>query len=185
MSFTITIPTDLLKAAAVCASTDQHRYYLNGVFVDPHGYLVSTDGHRLFCAQIDLDTAHPVGTIIPNDAIKKALTGFKDVIITLTPNRLGDTLYTPVDGTFPDWRRVVPTDVSGAIAQFDPAYVGDFGKVAKILGDKKGAPRIWHNGDSPAGIEFTREGCFGVLMPMRVTGNGEGWGAYVKQTLGA
>ena len=185
MSFTIEIPTDILKAAALCASTDQHRYYINGVFLDPRGYLVSTDGHRLFAAQIELGS-EPIpadGIIIPNAAIKKALTGYKDVIITLTADRLGDTVYQPVDGTYPDWKRVVPTEVSGVTAQFNPAYVGDFGKVAKILGDSKAAPTIWHNGDGPAGIEFTRDGCFGVLMPMRANSNGVQWDAFVKRIL--
>ena len=28
------------------------RYYLEGVFIDPRGYLVATDGHRLFCAAV-------------------------------------------------------------------------------------------------------------------------------------
>ena len=28
------------------------RYYLEGVFIDPRGYLVATDGKRLFCATV-------------------------------------------------------------------------------------------------------------------------------------
>jgi DNA polymerase-3 subunit beta len=191
MSFTIQIPVDILKAAALCASTDHHRYYINGVFVDPRGYLVATDGHRLFAAQLELGS-EPIpadGVIIPNAAIKKALTGIKPgrgfdgVLIELTADRLGDTIYQPVDGTYPDWKRVVPTEASGVIAQFNPAYVGDFGKAAKILGDKKGAPTFWHNGDGPAGVEFTRDGCFGVLIPMRVDGKGTQWDAFVKRIL--
>ena len=26
------------------------RYYLEGLFIDPRGYLVATDDHRLFCS---------------------------------------------------------------------------------------------------------------------------------------
>jgi DNA polymerase III sliding clamp (beta) subunit (PCNA family) len=106
----ITIPTDLLRAALICASTEKVRYYLNGVYVDPLGYVVSTDGHRLFCGKIDVsDLPEFNGWIIPSDALKRALTGYKNETIDISPNRCGDMSCLSVDGTFPDWRRVIPT----------------------------------------------------------------------------
>lgn len=47
----LTISTRALLAAATCISTDQTRYYLRGVAVQPHprggALLISTDGHRM------------------------------------------------------------------------------------------------------------------------------------------
>lgn len=170
----ITISTDVLKAALVCASTEQVRYYLNGVYVDPKGFLVATDGHRLFCAKIDLEGVAPFdGWIIPAAAIKRALTGNKAPTIDLSPARLGDVAYEPIDAQYPDWRRVLPDDdLSGATAQFNPSYIADFGKIGDILaGKKKGSIlpcQVHHNGDGPAGITFSaNDACFGVLMPIR------------------
>jgi hypothetical protein len=80
--------------------------------------------------------------IVPTDAIKKALTGYKGLGIQLERTgdvwTLGDVTFKPVDGTFPDWRRVAPTQKTisedlGKIAQFNPAYVADMGKVAKAV----------------------------------------------------
>ena len=75
-AFALPVPAAMLRAALICASTEQVRYYLNGVYVDPKGYLVSTDGHRAFIGKIELSGAPAFdGWIIPRDAIKRALTG--------------------------------------------------------------------------------------------------------------
>ena len=170
----LTIPTNVLKAALICASTEQVRYYLNGVYVDPKGFLVSTDGHRLFCAQIDLEGQSPFeGWIIPREAIKQALTGHKGDTIEVTQTRVGVVSCKPVDGSYPDWRRVLPSDTpSNVPAQFNPAYVADFGKIGDLLsGKRKGEVlpcQIHHNGDQPTPITFSADpSCFGVMMPIR------------------
>lgn len=167
----ITVSADTLRAALICASTDKHRYYINGVYVDPKGYIVSTDGHRLFCAKIDVSDAAPfTGWIIPSDVLKRALTGYKNKTVDIAPNRCGDIACQPVDGTYPDWRRVIPQgDLSGAVAQFNPAYVADLGKIGKLLGASGALPaHIHHDGDAPAGVTFPNApDAFAVLMPIR------------------
>ena len=170
-TITITVSADLLRAALICASTEKVRYYLNGVYVDPTGYVVSTDGHRLFCGKIDVsDLPEFKGWIIPSDVIKRALTGYKNKTIDISPNRCGDMSCQPVDGSFPDWRRVIPTgDLSGEVAQFNPAYVADMGKIGKLLGGKSSLEaHLHHNGQSPAGVTFPLyPSAFAVLMPIR------------------
>ena len=98
------IPTDLLKAALFCASTEETRYYLKGVHMSTSGHMVTTDGHRLFCAK--LAEAVPADVIIPLDTVKAALklAGKRAETIELNGNTLGGVVFTPVDGTFPDWR---------------------------------------------------------------------------------
>jgi len=181
--FSFSVPTDVLRAALVCVSTEETRYYLRGVHVEPDAddvVLVSTDGHRLFCGRCPLPPAGAVTPaepfIIPTETIKKALTGYKGLGIHLTRTgdvwTLGDVTFRPVDGTFPDWRRVVPTqktisDDLGKIAQFDPAYIGDMGKVCKALVGA-GKPVIHHMGGNPSMVTFPgREDLFCLLMPMR------------------
>jgi DNA polymerase-3 subunit beta len=168
----IEVPTATLKAALLCASTEKVRYYLNGVYVDPKGFIVSTDGHRLFCGKIDLaDVPAFDGWIICRDVLKRALTGYKAETITIAPDRVGSILCQPIDGIFPDWRRAVPTELSGETAQFNPAYVADMGKIGEILfgrGKPVLSAHIHHNGESPAGVTFpTCDDAFAVLMPIR------------------
>jgi DNA polymerase-3 subunit beta len=159
------IDTNLIKAAMLCASTEKTRYYLNGVYFDPRGFIVATDGHRLFCAKIEAWDGDSF--LIPNDMLKRAMTGNKALIVEVTATSIDGVAYVPIDGTFPDWTRVIPQELSGETAQFNPAYVADLGKVAKILGDKSGHISIRHNGNGPAGILFGRKDCFAVLMPVR------------------
>ena len=184
----VTLPVDLLKAALVCCSTEETRYYLNGVCIQPSGHIVSTDGHRLFAGRL-LGPWVEEDIIIPLATIKKALTGYKGTEIDLSdwrkagrPCSLGDITFTPVDGTFPDWKRILPTgegreytpdpdrpeDAPGRI-QFNPAYYGDLAKISKVL---TGSPTSIHvhvwTASSPAGVSFAgRDDVLCVLMPIR------------------
>lgn len=158
--------TAYLKAALIPASTEKVRYYLMGVYMDPAGFAVATDGHRAFVARIEPFDGE--GYIIPADAVKRALTGYKDAEIEVTRERVGAVQYVPVDGTYPDWRRIIPADMTGVIAQFNPAYVADAGKIGKLLGAERLTAHIHHNGDGPAGVTFPGcEDAFMVLMPIR------------------
>jgi DNA polymerase-3 subunit beta len=173
------ISTDLLKAALVCASSEETRYYLRGVYLTTSGHLVTTDGHRMFVARLaERPTAD---VIVPYDAVTAALkmvgARCKEIEIDLATNRIGQIQFTPVDGTFPDWRRVVPTgDETPSTkpelndgperAHFNHAYIGDFAKIGKLLG---GASMLHPRSAShPALVTFgERADCFGVIMPVR------------------
>ena len=180
----ITVSPDMLRAALLCTSAAETRHYLRGVYVDPTGKLVATDGHRMFVGKIDLkksgvEPGSFTGWIICRDAIKRALTGYKEDEIVISPTSIGDLSCQPVDGGFPDWTRVVASrEPSGVVAQFNPAYVADMGKIAKLLtGNKSGYTVHFHyNGEAPCGVTFP--GCddaFGVLMPVRGDQNAKDW----------
>lgn len=170
----------LLKAAALAAGKEQVRYYLAGVAVqaDANGsYLVATDGHRLLAFR-QSEAAHEgdaISLIIPSDIIAGIKLNKNVEIAELTREsdnawRLDycgtSIIFAPVDGTFPDWRRVVPETTDGTPAQFNPAYVGDMAKVMKALGAS--ICGIAYNGQGPALITFGPDvDGFGVLMPMR------------------
>lgn len=172
------IATDLLKAALFCASSEETRYYLRGVHLSTSGHMVTTDGHRLFCAK--LAEAPAADVIIPLDCVKAALklAPKKAAAIELNGNTLGGVVFTPVDGTFPNWKAVIPP-MDGyppgkpehmTPAHFNPDYIYDLGQMSRALGSKTGTAfeiHAWHN-ENPHGVTFAgREDCFAVITPMR------------------
>lgn len=177
------IPTDLLKAALLCASNEESRYYLRGVHLSTSGHMVTTDGHRLFCAKLAEAVSQDV--IIPLDTVKAALklAGRKAETLDLNGNTLGGITFTPVDGTFPDWRRVLPAadgyaNGDGEPAFFNPDYVYDLGQMSRALGSKTGTAFEIHGWDSGSahGVTFAgREDCFAVIMPMSRTSDVTPW----------
>ena len=177
------IPTDLLKAALYCASNEESRYYLRGVHLSTSGHMVTTDGHRLFCAK--LAEAVPADVIIPLDTVKAALklAPKKATTIELNGNTLGGVVFQPVDGTFPDWRRVIPAadgyqSGDGKPAHFNPDYMYDIGQMSRALGSKTGVTFQIHGWDSgsPHGVTFAeRTDCFAVIMPMRTVKEATPW----------
>lgn len=175
------LATDLLKAALVCASSEETRYYLRGVHLSTSGHMVTTDGHRMFVARLAERPAADV--IVPYDAVAAALkmagARCKEIEIDLAANRIGQIQYTPVDGTFPNWRACVPTgeetpsDKPGLHdkpehVHFNHAYVGDLAKMGKTLGGASMLHPV--SASHPCLVTFgKRADCFAVLMPMRRT----------------
>jgi DNA polymerase III sliding clamp (beta) subunit (PCNA family) len=180
------IATDLLKAALLCASQEESRYYLRGVFLSTTGHLVTTDGHRMFVARLNERPAADV--IVPYAdvaaALKLAGARCKDIEVTVdvtgsalpqVTGKIHSIAYQPVDGTFPDWRRVVPTgeelpsgkpdDAPGAV-HFNHAYVGDLAKMGKLLGGTSMLHPV--SASHPCLVTFgERADCFAVIMPVR------------------
>jgi DNA polymerase-3 subunit beta len=161
--------------------------------------LVATDGHRLLAYPVAVDNIEalaPGEYIIPREAleaVKPAKAGritlpiHIDIVTapdTPDPERVGvtikgktsitvtgatSTVTAPIDGKFPDWRRIVPASTSGEIAQFNADYVSGFGDVCKLLGGKYG-PFINHNGSAPA-VVTNLPGALGLIMPFRLDGD--------------
>lgn len=105
-------------------STEETRYYLNGIFmhvVDGKLLAVATDGHRL--ARVAIDA--PAGAdgmpdvIVPRKCVAEVrklldeVTGDVEVSLNATKIRfrVGTAILTSklIDGTFPDYSRVIPT----------------------------------------------------------------------------
>lgn len=115
----VTLSPDLLKAAVIFTSKEETRFYLKGVAIQATPATVkiaATDGHRLFVARVDqTENTETFSIIIPTDAIATATKGAKYPLalskLSDTQWRLGDTIFTPIDGTFPGYERIVPTGV--------------------------------------------------------------------------
>lgn len=182
----ITINVNFLKAALLFASDEETRYYLKGVHLlrrGDHLRITATDGHRLFCAMQALDEpGDNFDIILPRDGLKKALTGVNRncEVLALDLERDGDRIkravlndlgMAPIDGTFPDISRVVPdaNAIGGKTAAFNPLYLADIGKAAKILTGNVNGFHLGHNGGSPALVSFDAAAgnAFAVVMPYR------------------
>ena len=186
MSKIVTL-TAALKATIPFVSKEETRYYLNGVAFD-HGLLVATDGHKLAAIKPEFYTGADADLFIMPIAVIKQVVAVKstrkvplyvsiesgEVFWSATVKEGGEDSpalasfpFKPIDGTFPDWRRVVPKPDSfdkPVQAAFNAAYLGEF----KSLGESL---KIYLNNDanSPCIIR-AKSLCFeafGVLMPMR------------------
>lgn len=138
------LPKSLLKAALLVAADRDIRYYLNGVYVEQGNggvWIVGTDGQAILaawhaCADEFMDAP---SVIIPRDALTAALKLDKGDYLEVTSSALGALAYHPVDGVFPDWRRVMPATVlSGAWPEtFDADTLARTVKAINIANDAK------------------------------------------------
>ena len=117
----------LIDNAQFAISTEETRYYLNGIFfhtVDAGGVTMlraaATDGHRL--ARVETPAppgaAGMPGVIAPRKAVSEVLKLLEDVtqdvVVEISPAKarftFGDVKLTTklIDGTFPDYGRVIP-----------------------------------------------------------------------------
>jgi hypothetical protein len=88
----------------------------------------------------------------------------------------GTSAATLIDGTFPDFYRVVPRlsgDASGLnVGTFNAFYIGTFAAIANELAKLRGARNglfsiAGQDASSPALVKFSDAPAFGVLMPLR------------------
>ena len=161
--------------------------------------LVATDGHRMLAYPVAVDNIEalaPGEYIIPREAleaVKPAKAGRTvmpiqldivtapdtrhpedaEVIIkgktSITVTGATSAVTAPIDGKYPDWRRVVPASTSGELAQYQSEYVAGFGDICKLLGGRYG-PYINYNGTGAA-IVTNIGAALGVLMPLRMDGD--------------
>jgi hypothetical protein len=198
----ISVPVDYIEAALQCVSKEGTRYYLQGVFLDARGFVAATNGHMAFAALCaaasQLSDCTPsyggggalAGVIVPHDAITQAIKAagrVKGLCIVFERDQQGQwwilygnarVAFAPIDGSFPDWKRVVPeAPATLTAAHYNPQYIAAIGNMAKALNDGKKAMTtafcLHQAGETPALVTF-RNGdsgvmtdCVAVLMPIR------------------
>ncbi|SDC26433.1 DNA polymerase-3 subunit beta [Sphingomonas sp. YR710] len=158
------LPAETLKQiidkTRFAISTEETRYYLNGIFLhvqddgQPVLKAAATDGHRL--ARVTV--ARPDGAegmpdiIIPRKCVgelRKLLDevdGSVEVSLSSTKVRfgLGTAILTSklIDGTFPDYSRVIPTG-NDKLLKLDPkAFMQGVDRVATIASEKTRAVKM-------------------------------------------
>jgi hypothetical protein len=182
----------LLAGVCPAISTEATRYYLGGIYFEPApnggAIAVATNGHIMIVAHDPEGIAPKGGIILPLGALAAKLrtarlfTWVND-IARIAGKNTTEHLVKPIDGTFPDWRRICHPSMLAAsepvVAAFGHAAVGDIGKSAKALGC--GGYQVYAQSQTgqendrtrpmqePHLVRFGgRADIFGILMPMRV-----------------
>lgn len=171
-------------------STEDTRYYLCGIYFewkagDEKLNMVATDGHKLCVLQVAIDpladSQGDITAIVPASALKTILQILKSVGNQKMPVTIRfdennrrmwiDALdqkgeFKLIDGTFPDYRRVIPTaeptfTIALAKAQAKEA-------VKAVSSHKKSDPMVWHMTDANSPLKLVGEDKIVVVMPMHV-----------------
>ncbi len=181
----VKIPFKYIEAAMLIAPKQDVRYYLNGVFFDEE-CIVVTDGHRLLKIKHSADISEPF--IVPCEALdtlRKQLTKKQresdvrlpavDTLLEISDKYLecaGKVAkWQPVDGTFPEYQRVVPSTNETKLHHcFNWNYMADFQKMNAIFGGGNGSGvSLYTNGERGAKVEFKADDkALGVIMPIRL-----------------
>ena len=185
---TFTVSINAIRAARTHAAVKDVRHYLCGIHFDLEaGRIVATDGIRaLVCAGPVVPGA---GTfIMPNELADNMLkaVGKKYLYDTVEVSYAAGTIQVKtvngifssaaVDGTFPDWRRIIPRAVSGEAAQYNPQYLADareaFALYQEFKADKTGF-KVAYNGLSPCICTTGNDTILIVVMPIRDQGEAD------------
>jgi DNA polymerase-3 subunit beta len=107
--------SSLFAPVSFAISTEETRYYLNGIFlhvIDGNVVAVATDGHRL-ARNRGPEVPAFEGVIVPRKTVGLLPKGTVSVSVSSQKIRIdaGDFSLTSklIDGTFPDYQRVIPT----------------------------------------------------------------------------
>lgn len=110
------------KEIMAYASDDEARYFMNGVFLDPQGQIVATDGRRMLINEGSITAwkkpeAFLTDVILPLDFVS-ILPEEGTIFLFMADNMVkiyafishGGIDYTinTIEGRYPNWRRVVP-----------------------------------------------------------------------------
>lgn len=160
-AFTNGMFTAMLDKVDWCVSTEETRYYLNGVcwhITDKDRRFVATDGHRMAICRYAKEGGEAATRIIPRKTVKILSDHFagKDVKLFSVdqPGRLdivspGLTIRTKlIDGTYPDYQRVLPQADKQAFT-FDlkrGEIVAAIDRATALGGDRERAIRIYNSG---------------------------------------
>ncbi|RZK97186.1 MAG: DNA polymerase III subunit beta [Methylobacterium sp.] len=151
----------LIEKTQFAISTEETRYYLNGIYlhtIEAEGLklrAVATDGHRLARVEIDAPegSAGMPGIIVPRKAVaeiqKLVDDGGDSVAIDLSPAKIrlrfasGVTLISKlIDGTFPDYQRVIPAGNDKRLTVERDAFARAVDRVSTISSERGRAVKL-------------------------------------------
>jgi len=183
----ITLKTNVLRAALLCAAKKDLRYYLQGVCISINhrdiAMIYGTNGHILFAGQCLIDTieapeALGFDIIVPAEVIK-AIDKKSEVVMLETIDSmpkgyyvLGNSRFQAIDARYPDITRVVPSREAFGdpkISYFKPEYLCTANEaLAMYYGDKKDkCYSLSQRGDQSGVVHNGRNDALVVVMPMR------------------
>jgi DNA polymerase-3 subunit beta len=166
-----------IEFVSIAMSTEQTRYYLNGIAFDSDN-MIATDGHRLhIISHLTPALKDKSALIIPSKAVKLFIMACKESKVTSFDIELlgesyvraviGDYTITSklIDGTFPDYRRVIPASHEYKLEFKADSIVKNYKKLCAVSSGKSRAVKL--SGDKvTAKSELGTFECeSGVVMP--------------------
>ncbi len=151
----------LIDKTQFAISTEETRYYLNGIFLHAAGTAkaatlraVATDGHRL--AQVEMalpkGASGMPGVIIPRKTVGEVQRLIEDteaaVTIELSQSKIrftiGDVVLTSklIDGTFPDYGRVIPANNDKVLVVDKQEFEAAVDRVSTISSERGRAVKL-------------------------------------------
>ncbi len=176
---------EMLKKCSYAASTDETRYVLNGVYLNFNGgklTMVATDGRRLALveSEVEVPPDAEADLILPSKTVvelEHTLAEEGDLKIHAKENQIlfeyGNVVVSSklIDGTYPNYRQVIPTQCEQRIAVERESLLTALKRVSLVTTDKSNAAKLtFHNnqlivsGNSPE-IGEARE-----TLPVKYTG---------------
>ena len=151
----------LIDKTRFAISTEETRYYLNGLYVhtvmedgSPKLRCVATDGHRLALAEMPAPegSVGAPGVIIPRKTIQEARRLLEDagemVELQVSPAKVrfefGKASLTSkvIDGAFPDYMRVIPKDNTKIVRLDNKLFEQAVDRVATISAEKSRSVKL-------------------------------------------
>jgi DNA polymerase-3 subunit beta len=152
----------LLEKTRFAISTEETRYYLNGVYlhtIDGAGgqlllRAVATDGHRLARVEIEAPegSAGMPGIIVPRKVVQEVIKLLGEdkapVQISLSQSKIrfvtGTVILTSklIDGSFPDYARVIPTSNSKTVYLDNTEFVKAVDRVSTLSSERGRAVKL-------------------------------------------
>jgi DNA polymerase-3 subunit beta len=163
----------LIDKTRFAISTEETRYYLTGIYLHPAARdgqptlrAVATDGHRLAQSELPLPAGADgmPGVILPRKTVQELLrlleSGETTVGVDISAAKARFTIGTDkeigrvtlttklIDGTFPDYARVIPKANDKVLKVANDAFVAAVDRVSTITSDRGRAVKLNLNGDT-------------------------------------
>ena len=166
------INIDHLKVLLLFCSKNDIRYYLNGILIQGDK-MVASDGHRLVVCHLEEDSG--LNVIIPDNDVAAAikLVPRDCSYIEVTAEKIGRVLYTPINGDYLNWRKVIPADIESMEVRsvcFNAQTLSVFAKAAKMMRPRHDGYIVVRMKDeeSAAIVDFGfSDAFFALMMPAR------------------
>ena len=197
MEIKLIVSAEIIAVLKLFTAQGDIRRSLNGIALEigqKESRLIATNGAMLGCFRVvseQPEVSEPLtNIIIPNELLKQIKPSDKVVEITIgDPESVGsedETLHasnsrpvtlscggvsvsgTTIDDVFPNYRKVIPSNVTGQPAQFDPNLIAILAKARSAIHGGKGFPfvALGYNGQGAALINLEHEDFVGVIMPL-------------------
>ena len=133
----------LFAPVSFAMSSEETRFYLQGIYLEPTA-ATATDGHRLGTMGTDLPAFEPV--IVPRKLVSLVPKGSVKVSVSQQKIRLETDALTLtsklIDGTYPDYRRIMPTQNDKHVTVDRDALMKAADRVATVSSERGRAVKL-------------------------------------------